>query len=151
MREIPLTKGYIALVDDEDYTRLVAMGSWYALETKHTVYACRKNKFAVLMHREIMHLPKGDKREVDHDDGNGLNNQKYNLDVGSAGQNRRNQHTLQSRNISGHVGVTWMESLQKWRARIVINRKDIHLGVFNTIEEAATTRNEAAKEFGFKR
>jgi hypothetical protein len=57
MKEIPLTKGYVALVDDADYDRVTAAGPWHAQVCEHTVYAqhknCRGSRFArFIKHRK---------------------------------------------------------------------------------------------------
>lgn len=89
MREIPLSKGMVALVSDEDYDR-VSQFKWYAsLESRGTKwYAVRKvtingKRVKIRMHRFVAGLPPGeeDKRVVDHKDHNSLNNQRENLEV----------------------------------------------------------------------
>lgn len=85
MREIPLTQGKVALVDDEDYERLTRH-KWYAVRAPHTFYACRNlpspQKGPVGMHRAVLGLPPRvgpDGILADHWDGDGLNNQRSNL------------------------------------------------------------------------
>lgn len=80
MREIKLTRGKVAIVDDEDYERLAAF-KWHAYPSPSTFYAKRSTpkiegpQKTIYMAREVMRT----ERFVDHRDGNGLNNQKYNL------------------------------------------------------------------------
>lgn len=89
MREIPLSKGMVALVSDEDYDR-VSQFKWYAsLESRGTKwYAVRKvtidgKRVKIRMHRFIVGLPPGkeDTRIVDHKNDNGLDNTRPNLEV----------------------------------------------------------------------
>lgn len=89
MKEIPLTKGMVALVSDDDYER-VSKYKWYAsLESRGTKwYAIRREtvdgkRLKIRMHRFIMSLPPGkdDERVVDHKDHNSLNNQRENLEI----------------------------------------------------------------------
>jgi hypothetical protein len=97
-----------------------------------------KNHFA---HRIIweMHngpIPKG--LMIDHIDGNGWNNRLNNLRLVTAMQNSWNCKPPKS-NTSGHVGVVRYRK-DKWRAMITANKKVIHLGIFDNIEEAAAAR-----------
>ena len=100
MKELLLTKDFIALVDDEDYDRIVSVGEWHTHCAGHTNYA-RSGKNGYL-HRFIMNPPKG--KVVDHIDHNGLNNQKSNLCVCSYSENQKNVQPykkLAARNIFG--------------------------------------------------
>jgi hypothetical protein len=80
MQEVKLTRGYIAIVDDEDF-ELVLKYSWYPLISRRskTVYAKSKQ---ILMHRLIMRVHQREE-EVCHIDGNGLHNWRSNLIVAS--------------------------------------------------------------------
>jgi hypothetical protein len=160
-REIPLTRGYVALVDDGDYDLLVSMGKWQARVTKHTVYAehsprINGRQVTTGMHRIIMGLEYGDRlREVDHGDHNGLNNQKSNLSIKTKSENQRNRKSGNTNNTSGILGVVWHKGNRKWQAQIGIGakatRKTISLGYFDKIEDAAAARASAALKYGFTR
>lgn len=78
MRYIKLTKGYNAIIDDEDYER-VNKYMWYFQAKKHNIgYAMHKNsKLNIQMHRLIMNAP--DNKQVDHINKNGIDNRKCNL------------------------------------------------------------------------
>ena len=89
MKEITLTQGYIALVDDEDYD-VLSQFNWSVKIKKYTCYAQGWNRKS--MHRMIMRCP--DNMEVDHRDGDGLNNQKHNLKVCTHLENIRNSRKL---------------------------------------------------------
>ena len=79
MKRIPLTQGLFALVDDSDYERVVAAGSWYAQKSSsgYTYYAMRWSpsevgkRFRIHLHHFVLDVTNGVK--VDHRDGNGLN------------------------------------------------------------------------------
>ena len=99
MREIELTQGKTALVDDEDYEK-INQWNWVCnndgSKTSQRFYAIRRNgiKFGgkgelVSMHREIMGFPIG--MDIDHIDGNTLNNQKKNLRICTRAENLRNR------------------------------------------------------------
>jgi len=138
MKEIPLTKGYVALVDDEDYPYL-SQFKWCAKVEKYGyVSAVRKAKMVsgksrlLYMHRVIMDAPLG--IDVDHRDGCALNNQRFNLRVCSRMENARNRGKSKN-NTSGFCGVSKHGS--GFQAMIGVNRKRIHLGTYPTPEEAA--------------
>ena len=80
MKEIPLTQGKVALVDDEDFEWL-SQWKWHC----HGDSARRKGRVAdgcprqdIFMHTQILGLPRGTRFR--HKDGNGLNNQRHNLE-----------------------------------------------------------------------
>jgi hypothetical protein len=139
MKIIPLTQGKIALVDDEDYDRL-SPHKWYAHNRCQTSYAQRwiENKVC-MMHRIILSAPTG--VEIDHIDGNGLNNQKSNLRVVTRRQNSQNLHGVVK--TSKYVGVHRIHPSRKncWRAEISVNNKLVSLGCYPSEEEAACAYN----------
>jgi len=148
MKEIPLTQGKVALVDDEDYDRLMAMGKWqfgkeYAIKT---LYFGRDGngkqiKKTVLMHRIILNANDGD--FVDHKKGSRLNNQKENLRICTHANNMMNRK-LHSNNSTGYKGVYIQKKTGMFYASISVGGKQTHLGTFNTTIEAAKKYNEAA-------
>ncbi len=156
MKEIELTQGFKALIDDEYFERLNQYKWCYHKgKTNNTGYAKREeqknNKSKVIhMHREIMNVT-DPKVQVDHIDLNGLNNQKYNLRLVTSSQNMCNKCKRKD-NESGYKGVSWRETNKKWRVRIQINGKRVHLGYFDNILDAAKAYETASKiyhgEFG---
>lgn len=149
MKEIQLTKGKFALVDDEDFDFL-NQWKWYAAKIQNTFYVARKkwNPGGVhktfFMHREILGL-NDNKIFVDHEDHNGLNNQRSNLRTCTSQQNQANQRP--QRNTSSiYKGVSWDKQLNKWRACIRKNNKKIHIGYYEDETKAAIAFNEKAFE-----
>jgi len=144
---IPLTKGMKALIDDEDYER-IAKYKWhfshrYAVTA---VYNGKNKKDCICMHNMLMNTPDG--MEVDHIDGDGLNNRRSNLRICTHAENLRNQK-LNVNNKFGVSGVCLHSCKRFFLTRIVVNRKVIHLGTFRTLEEAKRVRLEAEiKYFG---
>lgn len=139
MKEIPLTQGKVALVDDEDYAELSKF-SWYLHRDGNIQYAVRcshrnptthKRNF-IRMHAIILGTPKG--MDTDHINGDGLDNRRENLRVVTKRQNQQNLHILKS---SKFPGVDWNKSHKKWRTKIQINGKSHHLGYYNNEEMAA--------------
>lgn len=154
MKEIILTNGGVCLVDDEDFEYLNSF-KWgrmlkgdYAKKWRCKRLVDKSSSDVVLMHRLIMGVT--DKRNVDHVDGNRLNNQKYNLRICSYMENSRNQK-VRKNNMTGYKGV--MLERGRWRARIRYGGKNLHLGVFETAKEAAEAYNKAATSLfkGFAR
>lgn len=153
MKKIELTKGFFALVDDEDI-ELVANYSWRVIPTRNTMYAKayvrgsgRKNPQQVFMHRLIMNAPKG--IEVDHINGNGLDNRKENMRLCSHAQNIQNQRNTSCRGSSSYRGVSWSKKDKRWVAQICKDYSNEVLGYFKNEKEAALAYNEAAlKYFG---
>lgn len=149
---IRLPGGHVALIDDLDSWLLFF--SWHARRRYNGdgFYAARGLKSptgdgASYLHREVMGL--GSLRdsagvEVDHINGNGLDCRRSNLRLASRTENMRNMK-LPKHNTSGFKGVSWLPS-GRWRAAIRSNRKTMHLGVFENIEEAAHAYDSAARE-----
>ena len=147
MKEIPLTQGQVAIVDDEDFERLIQY-SWHTVNKRGIPkYAtARINKRNILMHREICQTPKG--METDHINHNGLDNRKSNLRICTTSQNAQNR-LKDKRNISGYKGVGKCISKRcsyEWRAEIKIDGKKIHLGLFHDPQKAAIAYDKAARK-----
>lgn len=145
-KEIPLTKGYTAIVDDADFDRLSAH-KWCAIEIEGRTYAVGtiKTKFTY-MHRFLMDAPKG--YYVDHRNGNGLDCTRENMRIASPTQNSGNQR-LSTRNTSGLKGVSFNRDRNKWEAYVSFNGKKRNLGYFTTKEAAGRAYDDAArKAFG---
>lgn len=154
MRTIPFTKGYIARVDDEDYDVLTAH-KWTAVVTGKNikrVYAYRrinwdntKRKWggSIYMHRQITDAVKG--LDVDHIDGDTLNNQRSNLRTATRSQNLANNRRAVG--VSGFRGVTRTTRGESAPYKVMFRNKLI--GTYFDIEEAARAYDAAAiKEFG---
>ena len=150
MKQIPLTKGQFALVDNEDYDRLVAMGKWYAQKSGNTFYAKgyifneNGDKVLTLMHRVVLSAKKG--VQVDHINTDGLDNRKCNLRGCSHAENQRNRERY-SNNKSGYKGVSWDKVNGKWRAQIKNKNKTEYIGIFENPIEAAKAYNNAALKY----
>jgi hypothetical protein len=142
--EIPLTQGYVTRIDDTD--RVFTDGrKWHAVARpyKNTVYARTKiNGRQVNLHNLLC----PDWEEVDHADGDGLNNCRWNLRDGA--QFRNNANTgMRSTNTSGYKGVQRVPGA--WTATVTVNRKRTYLGTFGSPEEAAYAYDQAAiRHFG---
>lgn len=159
MKRIPLTQGFYALVSDVDYKRVSQM-KWTAQRTKRPdcVYAVnggvtvngKRNR--IWMHRFILDVPlnpgrRGPARgfEVDHRDGNGLNNQRSNLRRATTVQNMRNSR-VQNRSRTGFKGV-WPTRAGRFASVIQVKKtRRVYLGTFTTARAAHRAYVSAAKK-----
>jgi hypothetical protein len=143
MKEILLTKGKVALVDDEDFEEL-SKHKWYCSDRDYAArHGAGHNRRHIYMHREIMHTPPG--MVTDHINHNKLDNRKSNLRVCTDLQNARNS-TYRPNNTSGFKGVSLRKKYGTWSADIKINYFHKFLGYFSSPEEAAHAYDNAAKE-----
>jgi hypothetical protein len=140
--DIELTQGKIALIDDEDY-ELVSAFTWCAHKMSNCFYATSRTsrkegkRKLLYMHRLIMNAPKG--IEVDHINGNGLDNRRSNLRLCSHKENSQNKH----RRIPGNKGISWHSRDKKWTAQYWKDGIQHHVGYFLTEEQAIKAYNEA--------
>jgi len=142
MREIPLTQGKVAIVDEEDADRVLAF-KWSATRCRDTgrYYAGRREgRRFVSLHRFILNAPPD--RQVDHVNRDGLDNRRSNLRLATPSQNQWNRER-RSDNRTGFKGVFAHKS-GKWQALIKANRKHIYLGLFDSKEDAARAYDLAA-------
>lgn len=116
MKKIPLTKGHWAIVDDEDFP-ILSQHKWYAAEGQSGTKAVR-NRPVLYMHRFLMQAPKG--MEVDHINGNTLDNRRANLRICTRSQNAMNTK-VKSTSTTGIKGIGWHKGNKAWRIRIVVN------------------------------
>jgi hypothetical protein len=144
MKEIALTNGGVTLVDDEDFERL-SQHHW-SRHAKGYVIRYASRTVMVWMHREIMGLPRGDKRCVDHINGAKADNQRSNLRVCTRSQNNMNR-AMQGNNKSGFKGVYWCRREEKWLAKVRVDGKRITVGAFDTAESASEAYKAAATQY----
>ena len=150
MKEIQLTQGKVALVDDEDFERLNQF-HWLAVKHGHNLwYAMRHGKKvngrqpSFYLHRDILNAPKGIK--CDHKDCDGLNNQRANLRLCTDLENARNIRPQTRKLTSVFKGVHFRKDRGKWRVLIRYNGKQKYVGSFHTENEAAEAYNQKALE-----
>jgi hypothetical protein len=143
-RELPLTNGKVALVDEDDF-RILSAWKWYADERPDRVYARTGH---IYLHRVILGLPPGRLPLVDHWNGNGLDCRKANLRVATPRQNTINRK-LRCDNQSGLCGVRWRTDTKKWAATIACDGvKYTKSGFVSEIEAARYYDDMARTLFG---
>lgn len=151
MKQITLTQGKVALVDNADFehfnqwkwqARKKPNNKWYAVRSEG--YPKQKQK-TVFMHREILNAPEG--MEPDHINGDGLDNRRENLRISTHTQNIWNSRKRRD-NSSGYKGVTRYNKKgvkKRWVARIQYDKRRIYLGSYERRESAARAYDAAAK------
>jgi len=145
MKQIELTQGKFALVDDDDYDE-INQYNWcfshgYAVRFVRIPQGKQKIQ---LMHRIITNCPDG--FELDHVNHNKLDNRKDNLRICSKSENSHNQKVRTYAKTSIYKGVCFDKHANKWRARIKLNNKHKNLGLFENEIDAAIAYNNAAIE-----
>jgi HNH endonuclease len=137
-----------ALVDAERHEELSAFR--WALHSRG--YASRKvhansSSTTELLHRRLMGLHPGDGRQVDHRNGDKLDNRTSNLREATSCENAQNHHRPPSDNTSGVRGVSWYAASGKWVAQICVNGRTIHGGYHITLEAATAARHDLEREY----
>lgn len=143
MKAIPLTKGAVALVDDEDFDHL-SRHSWHLTAQGYAGRTSQvgKVKSWLLMHRVVAKAPAG--MHVDHANGNKLDNRQSNLRCCTPAQNQANRSVQSGRR---YKGVIYQKQIApKVRAEINVNGQARHLGCFASAEDAARAYDRAARE-----
>lgn len=147
MRELPLTQGKVARVDDADYEDL-SQHNWYAGRIRRRWYALRNGsrtlgpRRIVKMHHEVAGRPP-DGLETDHVNGDGLDNRRANLRFVTHAQNMANALPLLGCS-SRFKGVYWDKRDRRWVARIKSGGKSRRLGCFTNEKQAAHAYDAAA-------
>lgn len=136
------------IIDIEDIEK-IKEHHWYLNgRDKHRYARSKRNGKIILLHRLIMNVLNEDTKtmQIDHINGNTLDNRKQNLRIVTPHQNALNKNKIDYGN-NRHNGVHYLKRNKKWRAYITYNGKWIHLGVYDTEEEAINARIEAEKKY----
>lgn len=147
MKYIPLTQGKFALVDDEDYEGLNQWkwrvnknhNNYYAVRTQHHGEGIREE---IIMARLLMEAPK--RMQIDHINGNGLDNRKENLRVVTHQQNAWN--TKKRKGSSIYKGVRWFAQTNQWFVQICKDCKVLYIGLFDNEQHGAMAYDIWAKD-----
>jgi len=148
-RRIPLTQDKFAIVDPEDYDRLMKY-KWHVTKNGHTFYAKRNPRVgrkrrapSIYMHRCIIEVPPC--RVIDHINFNGLDNRAANLRPATRTQNNRHTRRTKNTGSSKYKGVTWYSREKRWVAKITADGITRTLGYFKNEIHAARAYDRAAK------
>lgn len=151
--EIQLTRGYVAIVDDDCPPEIVEKkwcadvrktGQVYAVRGTQRTENGKKICTKIYLHREIVGAKKGE--HVDHKNRKTLDNRRENLRPCTVSQNIANSPFLARRGSNRYKGVTWHKQRGKWAAQIRVNRKHLSLGLHHAEEDAARAYDAAARE-----
>lgn len=152
MKKIPLGSNRYTTVDDNDYDWLNQY-MWYLDAGGYVVNAVFRSYLCnapvspcSFMHRLILGLEYGDKRQGDHRNHNTSDNRRENLRICTHQQNQMNQK-LRPNTTSQYKGVSWKKKKKKWEAKITINGKQKYLGYFTKEKHAGHAYNLAAKKY----
>lgn len=140
MKQIPLTKGKFALVDETDFEWL-SQYNWCYSNGSAVRRMPKNNSLLLYMHREVLGLRKG--TFCDHINGDRLDNRRENLRSATHAQNMFNKRKYKT-NKSGIKGVCWDKNRNKFVAQIGVGGKHINLGRFTKVEDAIRAYNNAA-------
>jgi hypothetical protein len=147
LKTIITSNGVKTIVDDDDFEvygklRWKCDGVGYV---RRNIRVNGKHK-TVYLHRLVIGDPHG--YQVDHKNGNKVDNRKENLRKATGSQQRANTR-LRKDNPHGLKGVTWIKNNKNWVAQICLKGRHVHLGVFTCKKEAAKAYDRAAlKHFG---
>ena len=149
MKKIKLTQGKWAIVDNADFP-WVNRRRWYyahgfgacANRPKHERDALKLSK-KLIMHRYILNAP--DHLQVDHANGNNLDNRRKNIRGATASQNRCNWKNRSNKH--GMRGIYWHPKSKRFVARVTVNYKCINLGYFKTALAARRAYCKAARKY----
>lgn len=139
---VPLKKG-VMKVDLEDWLKYSGK-SWWVISTGYAYGRPFGGKSGKLFHRLIMNEPEG--MDIDHINGDKLDNRKNNLRVATRGQNSANQKPQRKKLSSKHKGVSWQKSNSKWYAYINKKGRRLNLGYYQNENDAAKAYNKKALE-----
>lgn len=148
---VELTQGKFSKIDVQDGPE-IGNHNWYTRKVRfsHLFYALRSvhkdgGVTAVFLHNEIMPPETG--KEIDHRNGNGLDNRRSNLRACSHMENLQNSRKSTNKKFSSlYKGVDWHKRAKRWRARITVDRKRIDLGTYTHESQAAIAYDRAAIE-----
>jgi hypothetical protein len=140
--EITTAKGETILADASDYD-VISKHSWCVSSQGYAV--ANINGRVVKMNRYILGLENGDGRIVDHKNRKKLDNRRKNLRFATAKENARNCGAKKN-NAIGAIGIRILQS-GKYNASILVDRRRIHIGNFDTLEEAIEARRAAEDKY----
>jgi hypothetical protein len=151
--EVPLTQGKVAVIDDADWPIVAPYRRYASKQPNGRFYAIANlwnpEKYAqdkIRMHRLILGIT-DPAIKVDHRNLDGLLNRRENIRACTNAENIRNRPKGSTPTSSKYKGVSWASFREKWTAQIVVNKKHIILGNFDSEEDAARAYNDGATRY----
>jgi hypothetical protein len=138
-RKILMAGNRFVLVDASDYIWLNKWRWYPSPDYAYRQIQVDKKRSSILMHRLILNATNG--QEVDHVNGDGLDNRRCNIRLCTPSQNQANRGK-DKRNTSGRKGVTWNKCANKWQAQTSVNGKRKYIGIFSDVEKAHKAYNK---------
>jgi hypothetical protein len=133
-----------AIVDADDLERVLRKARWSADWDKHArsyyVRATSKSP-RVSLHRFVLNAPAG--VLVDHANTDTLDCRKSNLRQCTVGQNNQNRKGPNVGSTSGARNVSWNQETKRWRVRLKVAGRSIHVGYFDNVDDAAAAAESA--------
>lgn len=129
--------------DLEDYDKLKDY-YWFQNDAGYIITTLKKidgRQKRIRMHNFLM-----GEFDIDHRNNNKTDNRKFNLRKATVSQNIMNR-PIRKDNTSGCTGIYWNKQKNKWAAKIIVNKKQIHLGFFDKLEDAVKARKEAEDKY----
>jgi len=148
VKKILLTQGFVAIVDNN----FVPPGKYHTHQVRRRIYAIRNRRREDgswtnrLLHQDVLDLPFQNPPQVDHIDGNGLNNRRSNLRLVTNAENQRAKQRKRLGCSSQFRGVSWDKVNRNWEAHIKVSGKKYRVGRFNNEIDAAKARDRKAIE-----
>lgn len=136
------------MIDLDDVNKCLAH-KWYLKISKGNKRYVQRRIGRLSLTHFLLNFQKDKNIEIDHVNGNTLDNRKFNLRIVTHQENMMNQRVLPSNNTSGYIGVGYNKKTRKYSSQIKINQKRIYLGEYINIEDAISARKNAEiKYFG---